>query len=265
MLETRYVPATYFLMKLCELTCLARHYSYECKSSTQERPYVSRPSRSQQLRNPKLVPKLTSDTPNPLEKKKGVADEELAKIEAERERKRELEEREDELLDAGSRRRRSMPQETLALRRPGEELGLLLLTDGDTALTWQVIAATAEARHLRDESGVQYHAIAHLLRVRISREEIEVAGDSPLMAGKTMFRPLDSASVTRSPGDVTAGGEAGQIHDRDHHSKMIGRIEGEMKTPPSAAAVAEGVVEGKEEHRPERRHESEVSAPLAND
>ncbi|PKK49595.1 hypothetical protein CI102_3958, partial [Trichoderma harzianum] len=51
---------------LCELTCLARHYSYECKSSTQERPYVSRPSRSQQLRNPKLVPKLTSDTPNPL-------------------------------------------------------------------------------------------------------------------------------------------------------------------------------------------------------
>lgn len=162
-----------------------------------------------------------------------------------------------------------MPQETLALRRPGEELGLLLLTDGDTALTWQVIAATAEARHLRDESGVQYHAIAHLLRVRISREEIEVAGDSPLMAGKTMFRPLDSASVTRSPGDVTAGGEAGQIHDRDHHSKMIGRIEGEMKTPPSAAAVAEGVVEGvvegKEEHRPERRHESEVSAPLAND
>ncbi|KAF4990421.1 hypothetical protein FGRMN_8461 [Fusarium graminum] len=52
--------------------------------STQERPYVSRPSRSQQLRNPKLVPKLTNDTLNPLEKKKGVADEELAKAENER-------------------------------------------------------------------------------------------------------------------------------------------------------------------------------------
>ncbi|KAK4075869.1 hypothetical protein Trihar35433_2429 [Trichoderma harzianum] len=200
-----------------------RHYSYECKSSTQERPYVSRPSRSQQLRNPKLVPKLTSDTPNPLEKKKGVADEELAKIEAERERKRELEEREDELLDA------------------------------------------AEARHLRDESGVQYHAIAHLLRARISREEIEVAVDSPLMAGKTMFRPRGSASVTRSPGDATAGGEAGQIHDRDHRSKMTGHIEGEMKTAPSVAAVAAGVGEGKEERRQERRPESEVSALLAND
>lgn len=51
------------------LTFLERHYSYECKASTQERPYASRPSRSQQLRNPKLVPKLTNDTLNPLEQK----------------------------------------------------------------------------------------------------------------------------------------------------------------------------------------------------
>ncbi|KAL7896522.1 zinc knuckle domain-containing protein [Trichoderma sp. SZMC 28014] len=95
--------------------CLKRgHYSYECKSSTQERPYVSRPSRSQQLRNPKLVPKLTSDTPNPLEKKKGVADEELAKLEAERERKREREDREDELLDTGSRRQRSISSQSVS-------------------------------------------------------------------------------------------------------------------------------------------------------
>lgn len=51
------------------LTILERHYSYECKATAQERPYVSRPSRSQQLRNPKLVPKLTNETLNPLEKK----------------------------------------------------------------------------------------------------------------------------------------------------------------------------------------------------
>jgi hypothetical protein len=51
------------------LTILESHYSYECKASSQERPYVSRPSRSQQFRNPKLVPKLTNDTLNPLEKK----------------------------------------------------------------------------------------------------------------------------------------------------------------------------------------------------
>ncbi|RKK19917.1 hypothetical protein BFJ63_vAg10701 [Fusarium oxysporum f. sp. narcissi] len=50
--------------------CLKRgHYSYECKATAQERPYVSRPSRSQQFRNPKLVPKLTNETLNPLEKK----------------------------------------------------------------------------------------------------------------------------------------------------------------------------------------------------
>lgn len=76
---------------LCQ-KCLKRgHYSYECKSSTQERPYASRPSRTQQLTNPKLLPKLTSDIPNDLLRKKGVADEELGKKKAERGRKRKLE------------------------------------------------------------------------------------------------------------------------------------------------------------------------------
>ena len=40
--------------------CLAKgHYSYECKSSLQSRPYATRASRTQQLRNPKLKPALT--------------------------------------------------------------------------------------------------------------------------------------------------------------------------------------------------------------
>ncbi|KND89709.1 hypothetical protein TOPH_05729 [Tolypocladium ophioglossoides CBS 100239] len=89
------------------LTPPARHYSYECKSSTQERPYVSRPSRSQQLRNPKLVPKLTNNVLEPEEKKKGVADEEIAKRETERAKKRELDDRDDELIKSSSKRRRS--------------------------------------------------------------------------------------------------------------------------------------------------------------
>ncbi|KAH8713075.1 hypothetical protein HC256_006246 [Beauveria bassiana] len=83
-----------------------RHYSYECKATAQERPYVSRPSRTQQLRNPKLIPKLTNDAPNPLEKKKGAADEELARQESERERRRALEDRDDE-SDEAPRRPRS--------------------------------------------------------------------------------------------------------------------------------------------------------------
>lgn len=39
--------------------CLAKgHYSYECKTSLQSRPYASRASRTQQLRDPKLKPAL---------------------------------------------------------------------------------------------------------------------------------------------------------------------------------------------------------------
>lgn len=81
---------------LCQ-KCLKRgHYSYECKAVAQERPYVSRPSRTQQLLNPKLVPKLTSDMPNSLLRKKGVADEQLTKAELERGRKRERQSEEPE-------------------------------------------------------------------------------------------------------------------------------------------------------------------------
>ncbi|KAI1416325.1 hypothetical protein F5Y13DRAFT_155113 [Hypoxylon sp. FL1857] len=93
--------------------CLKRgHYSYECKASTQERPYVSRPSRTQQLFNPKLVPKLTSDVPDTLQKKKGVADEELAKREAERAKKRELEE--DDSGAESPKRRRSASYDSVS-------------------------------------------------------------------------------------------------------------------------------------------------------
>ncbi|KAL1879907.1 hypothetical protein VTK73DRAFT_6719 [Phialemonium thermophilum] len=67
--------------------CLKRgHYSFECKAKPQERPYVSRPSRTQQLLNPALAPRLTSDVPEEFKKKKGVADQELAKKEAERQK-----------------------------------------------------------------------------------------------------------------------------------------------------------------------------------
>ncbi|KAL2202859.1 hypothetical protein CC79DRAFT_1182636 [Sarocladium strictum] len=95
--------------------CLKKgHYSYECKASSQERPYVSRPSRSQQLKNPKLVPELTNDKPDPLETKQGAADAELAKKEAERARKRELEQRDDELVDSVAKRRRSVSSDSVS-------------------------------------------------------------------------------------------------------------------------------------------------------
>jgi hypothetical protein len=68
MLETRYVLSQ-SPFDLPKLTYLARHYSYECKAAPQERPYVPRPSRTQQLFNPKLMPKLTNETVDAIEKK----------------------------------------------------------------------------------------------------------------------------------------------------------------------------------------------------
>jgi len=71
---------------LCQ-KCLKRgHYSYECTVSAQDRPYKPRPSRTQQLLNPQLKPKLNSEVPNDLLRKKDVADEILAKKEKERQR-----------------------------------------------------------------------------------------------------------------------------------------------------------------------------------
>ena len=79
--------------------CLKKgHFTFECKVTNTERPYISRPSRTQQLLNPSLAPKLSSDVPNDLLRKyvsggfellnfanygcrKGVADEEIAKQE----------------------------------------------------------------------------------------------------------------------------------------------------------------------------------------
>ena len=71
---------------LCQ-KCLQRgHYSYECKAKAQDRPYKSRPSRTQQLLNPSLKPKLTTEVPNDLVRNKGVADDILKKKEEERAR-----------------------------------------------------------------------------------------------------------------------------------------------------------------------------------
>ncbi|KAG6179936.1 hypothetical protein E4U27_002966 [Claviceps purpurea] len=99
-------------VKALQKTRSSRHANYQ--ASSQERPYVSRPSRSQQLRNPKLVPKLTNDTPNPVEKKKGLADEILAKQEAQRTRLQELEGRDEPDVASSPDRRRSVSSESVS-------------------------------------------------------------------------------------------------------------------------------------------------------
>ncbi|KAL3249512.1 hypothetical protein ABHI18_011557, partial [Aspergillus niger] len=89
--ETRYVKTIYTLFSYL-LTVPARHYSYECTVTAQERPYMSRPSRTQQLLNPKLRPQLSADVPSDSSCTKGLATEILAKREEERGRKREHDE-----------------------------------------------------------------------------------------------------------------------------------------------------------------------------
>ncbi|PYH82129.1 hypothetical protein BO82DRAFT_383180 [Aspergillus uvarum CBS 121591] len=75
---------------LCQ-KCLQRgHYSYECKATAQERPYMSRPSRTQQLQNPKLRPQLTNDAYKDALNTKESNKEPLTRHEEERGRKRDL-------------------------------------------------------------------------------------------------------------------------------------------------------------------------------
>ncbi|KAK6854297.1 hypothetical protein PG995_009390 [Apiospora arundinis] len=110
------ISRTYSQVHAHKANISLRHYSYECKAAAQERPYISRPSRTQQLFNPKLAPKLTEAKPPALESKQGVADQELAKLEAERAKKRELERDDDEGSERGeiSKRRRSASYDSVS-------------------------------------------------------------------------------------------------------------------------------------------------------
>ena len=72
------------------------HYSYECKAAVQERPYQTRPSRSQQLLNPRLRQALTNQAPE--EPTKGLADAILERSADERRSKRAAEHREGDTL-----------------------------------------------------------------------------------------------------------------------------------------------------------------------
>ena len=48
-----------FTCSLCDyLTIITGHFTYECKNN---RPYVTRPSRTQQLENPRLLAKLRAE------------------------------------------------------------------------------------------------------------------------------------------------------------------------------------------------------------
>ncbi|KAI0770339.1 zinc knuckle-domain-containing protein [Fomes fomentarius] len=72
---------------VCQKCLGTGHFTYECKGS---RPYISRPSRTQMLENPKLLAKLKADgkpsveVPEEFKSKSGVANRILEAKEKER-------------------------------------------------------------------------------------------------------------------------------------------------------------------------------------
>ncbi|TBU47769.1 zinc knuckle-domain-containing protein [Dichomitus squalens] len=72
---------------VCQKCLGTGHFTYECKG---QRPYVSRPSRTQQLENPKLLAKLKADgkpsveVPEEFKSKSGTANRILEQKEKER-------------------------------------------------------------------------------------------------------------------------------------------------------------------------------------
>ncbi|KAG6838121.1 hypothetical protein C0991_001717, partial [Blastosporella zonata] len=85
------------------------HFIYECKST---RPYVSRPSRTQQLENPKLLAKLKAEgkpsveVPEEFKKKTGTANKILELKEKERLKENEAKDKNEEEGPSRKRTRR---------------------------------------------------------------------------------------------------------------------------------------------------------------
>ncbi|KAM0450166.1 hypothetical protein ACHAO4_007050 [Trichoderma viride] len=160
-----------------------------------------------------------------------------------------------------------MPQEILALRHLDKDQGLLppsveiiapsLPAIAVTAQTPAVIAVTAEARHLHDDKGVQYHAIDDPLRAKVLQKMIGIDTGSPLMLEEMTSRPLANGMI-RGLGDVMASSGVIQIRDPGHRSEMTGHIEGEMMITDRVADVVAVVIRDKGECLLETRPESEV-------
>ncbi|KAK0635635.1 hypothetical protein B0T17DRAFT_503147 [Bombardia bombarda] len=151
-----------------------RHYSYDCKAAPQERPYVPRPSRTQQLFNPKLLPKLSNEVPDALMRKKGVADEELAKKEAERARKRELEGDEEFAApgESSPKRRRSPSYDSVSS----------FSTRSPSPVPLKRISVSPRRERRRDSPGPSHHRPAPQARRRSLNPEdryLSRASESP--------------------------------------------------------------------------------------
>ena len=158
--------------------CLKKgHYSYECKETVQARPYVSRPSRTQQLLNPKLAPKLASDVTNDLLRKTGIADEQLARAEADRAR-------------AEGKRPSSLSPRSMS--PPGRERSRSMSSGSDDSVsTISTNRSRSRSRRRTDENGDDMVTSRQVHRVTRSPAR------SP--PRKRKHDRMSSGSVSRSP------------------------------------------------------------------
>ncbi|KAJ4125080.1 hypothetical protein NW768_009422 [Fusarium equiseti] len=257
--EERYVSCAIILAPV--LTFLERHYSYECKATTQERPYVSRPSRSQQLRNPKLVPKLTNETLNPLEKKEGVADAELAKADAERARKREREERDDEFIESSTERHRSVSSHSVSTISTGASRSPSPGKDRAASPKVRGRSPYSDSSRGRDRDGAQSRSRSFSSnRSRSPRVEPQnkrsVSGDDRSLGTHerhNQYRSRDPLPSDRGSAHMKQSrrGSSGSRSPVDHR----GRRDGGSRSPQS---------KGRRDERPDRSgtlHERERPAP----
>jgi len=174
----RRAPSKASASTLCQ-KCLKRgHFTYECNASLQERPYVARPSRTQQFLNPKLRQKLTDDEPNKLLQTEGVADEQLAQA-----RKSRQAERSRERQRSGSPRRRQSRSDSI-LSSLSSDSASSISTNKSMALDGSRSRSASRDQHRRE------HGRARKLSESVSPRPTKRRRESP--SPSSLDRSIDS-------------------------------------------------------------------------
>lgn len=219
---------------LCQ-KCLKRgHYSYECTVTAQERPYQYRPSRTQQLQNPKLRPQLSTDVPNDLLRSEGVADDLLAKREEERGRKRDIDES-DPLDGPGktSKRAKSASSHSVSSvstistsrshsQSPPRRRGYATRSDLDGAKSTSSHNAKLRKRRYSDSSsGNSVHSHSYDERDRARSRSREWVGDRNT---RRRHRESSPEERGRARNPSRGGSRRGRTRSRSFNQSRVARV-----------------------------------------
>lgn len=219
--------------------CLQKgHYSYECTVAAQERPYKPRPSRTQQLLNPSLKPKLTEEVPSDLLRKKGLADKILA-------------EREEECRKKSGRRSRSLSAasdsdsvSTISTNRsPSRSRSPKRIEDGKASLRGGDMSGKRRRRSISSESQHSVDGTERFTRRRLSSMSPEQRGrrrsrTSPMDIShdEGPQRKAPRKHYSRSPSNTRGrGGRQSHSRDRRAHGKRASRMLSPSRSPSQSS------------------------------